>query len=263
MTFSSIHTSIDTQGVATLTLHAPRTHHALAANMITECLSALSEFAKNPAVKIVLLKSSGKIFCAGADIQALRNLVHASYAENLEDAQQLATLMHTLYYFNKPTLCMVQGPVFGGGVGLVACCQIVIASTLATFCFSEARLGIIPAIISPYIIHAIGLRQARAYFLTATPFDSATALRLGLCHEITPPYDLEHRTTQCIANLLQNGPQALQEVNQLIHELDRFPITSDVITLTTEKMAQLRISAEGQEGLSAFLEKRKPHWIRS
>jgi methylglutaconyl-CoA hydratase len=254
--------NIDTHGVGTITLNRPEQHNAFDDHMVNELTKAVEAMKNNPVVRILLLKSTGKSFSAGADLQWMRKMAQFSPDENFQDAHALGKLLFELYHFPKPTIAMVQGPAFGGGIGLIACCHIVIASREASFCFSETKLGLIPAIISPYIINAIGVRQARAYFLSAKTIAPPMALQLGLCHEVVEPVQLPKRALEWIHLLLQNGPHALQEVNQLLNRLQPFPITLDMVTETSHKIAALRASSEGQEGLNAFLEKRKPNWIR-
>ncbi len=251
---------IKENGVGVVTLNRPARHNAFNDVMIVELTHVLKQMEQNPLVKIVLIKSSGKSFSSGADLEWMRRMANFSLDENLKDAGALNELMHTIYYCQKPTVAMVQGGTFGGGVGLVACCHIVIASTEAAFCFSEVKLGLIPAIISPYVINAIGARHARSYYLTAQPFDAHVAHRIGLCHEVVSPELLESRTEHVIANLLNNGPHAMRAVNSLFNKL---ALTPEIINLTVQKLVEARTSSEGKEGLSAFLEKRKPKWASS
>ncbi|MFI4937228.1 MAG: enoyl-CoA hydratase-related protein [Candidatus Berkiellales bacterium] len=257
----SVLTEITSQGVATLTFNRPEVHNAFDINMIEAISSALAKIAANNKVKMLVLKGNGKSFSAGGDLKWMQRSIHFTQEENYQEGKALAQMMYDLYHFTKPTLAMVQGAAFGGGAGLVACCQIVIAASTATFCFPECKLGLIPAVISPYVIRAIGTRKARFYFLTATQFDAENAYKMGLCHEIAPADKLESRAEYWVNTLLQNGPHALEECNKLINALD--PITSDnMIELTAQKIAELRVSPEGVEGIKAFLERRKPLWIK-
>jgi methylglutaconyl-CoA hydratase len=263
MSYQTIIQAIDNQGVGYITLNRPEHHNAFNEVMVHELAEIFVDFSQNPAVKIIVLNSQGQSFSSGADLQWMKKMANYSETENIIDANKLATLMSTIYYSEKPTIAIIQGPAFGGALGLIACCHIAIASTSATFCFSEVKLGLIPAVISPYIINAIGQRHARAYFLTGARFDAHCAQRIGLCHEIAEPHSLEEHSKQFIKKLLQNAPQALIEVNMLINNLHVFPITPDINHLTAKKIAEIRASQEGQEGLSAFLEKRKPNWIKT
>jgi len=258
----TILTSIDQKGVATLTLNRPECHNAFDDVMINEMIHALLQLEEDKAVKIIVLKSTGKNFSAGADLTWMQKMAHFTEDENIHDAMRLGKLMYTLYYCQKPTIAMVQGAVYGGGVGLVACSHIAIASTDATFCFSEAKLGLIPAVISPYIINAIGIRQTRAYFLTANSFDATTAKQIGLCFEVVKRETLEEKTNDLILTLLHNGPTSVQSINSLLKELSPHPITELIVEKTVQRIASIRVSPEGQEGLKAFLEKRKPAWCQ-
>lgn len=262
-TYHSILVSQDNRGVATITLNRPQVHNAFDELMIAELTGALYHLEQEADVKIIVLKSLGKSFSAGADLQWMQKIANYTLDENIKDAQKLGTLMSTLYRCLKPTVAMVQGGAFGGGVGLVACCQIAIASTQASFCFSEAKLGLIPAVISPYVINAIGLRHARAYSLTAHPFDALSAKQIGLCYDVVSPETLEMRVEEIVALLLQNGPEALKAVNSLLHELQPLEINQAMIDKTVQRIANIRVSPEGQEGLKAFLEKRKPRWSQA
>jgi methylglutaconyl-CoA hydratase len=185
-----------------------------------------------------------------------------SFEENLTDAMALAELMKTLANLAKPTIAMVQGAAIGGGVGLVACCDIAIASENVSFCLSEVKLGLIPAVISPYVAAAIGSRATRRYFLTAERFDAAEAYRLGLVHEVVKSEELDARVGQLSHLLLQNGPYAMASVKALVTEVALSYLDDDLIADTAERIAEIRASDEGREGLSAYLEKRKPNWIR-
>lgn len=247
-------------GIATITLHRPEQHNAFNALMIQELLEIIEQAKNDNQVRILVLKSEGKNFSAGADLQWMQEMAEYGRAENYRDAQTLGHLLFTLYYFPKPTIVLVQGATYGGGIGLIACCHIAIATEDASFCFSEVKLGLIPAVISPYIINAIGLRQTRAYFLSANIISAQRAHQMGLCHELVPAEQLSSRAADWIHALLHNGPSALTEVNHLLNHLQPIPITPGTVTYTAQKIAQLRESSEGKEGIAAFLEKRKPQW---
>ncbi|MBS0286767.1 MAG: enoyl-CoA hydratase/isomerase family protein [Proteobacteria bacterium] len=251
---------VQANAVGIITLNRPTKHNAFDDSMIHALTQAFKQMEQNPFVKIVLLKSSGKSFSAGADLEWMRRMAKFNVDENLRDAGALHELMHTIYYCTKPTVAMVQGNAYGGGVGLVACCNIAIASSNASFCFSEVKLGLIPAIISPYVINAIGPRFARAYFLSAESFDAQTALQLGLVYRVTQESELENVTHELIKSLMNNGPQALKVVNAFMNKLT---IAPEIANTTVQKLVEMRMSPEGQEGLSAFLEKRKPTWCKA
>lgn len=253
---------LNSQGVATLTLNRPEVHNAFNEELIASMTKALQQFATDPRVKILILKSTGKHFSAGADLSWMQKMATYDHQANVQDAKALAKLMFVLHHFPKPTIALVQGNAYGGGAGLIACCHIVIAAASAQFCFSEVKLGLIPAVISPYVVQAIGQRQARAYFLTAKLFDADCALRIGLCHEVVIDDQLQQAGEKMLTCLLRNSPQALQAVNQLMNKLQSPVIDEALLDWTAQTIANLRISAEGQEGLKAFLEKREPAWIQ-
>jgi methylglutaconyl-CoA hydratase len=214
-----------------------------------------------PQSRLLVLRANGKSFSAGADLNWMQRVAQYSQAENKADAENLAELMSSLYYFPHPTLAIVQGAAFGGGVGLVSCCDIAIASDKASFCLSEVKLGLVPAVISPYVIAAIGTRQAQRYFLSAERFDAQTAYHLGLVQQLCTPETLDNQATALIDNLLSNAPVALSACKQLIHRVDA-SINPELRDYTTSLIAQLRVSPEGQEGLAAFLEKRPAGWLK-
>lgn len=251
---------LNTHGVATLTLNRPEVHNAFDDQLIAHLTDTLRQLAVDAQVKVLVLKSAGKHFCAGADLSWMQKMAHYDEHANMQDAKALAQLMFVLHQFPKPTLALVQGNAYGGGAGLIACCHIVIAAATSQFCFSEVKLGLIPAVISPYVVQAIGQRQARAYFLSAKLFNADCALRMGLCHEVVPIDKLQETGEEMITSLLKNGPHAMQAVNQLMNKLQTPYIDEELIAWTAQTIARLRVSAEGQEGLKAFLEKRDPAW---
>jgi len=211
---------------------------------------------------LVVLEGDGPSFSAGADLNWMRGMASASEAENRDDALALARLMRTLDELPKPTIARVHGAAFGGGVGLVACCDIAIATPEAKFGLTESKLGLLPAVISPYVIAAIGARQARRWFATGELFDAATALQIGLLHGVVPASELDAAVDRQIALILKAGPRACAQAKALVRrvagETHRDRLDADNASL----IAQLRVSPEGQEGLSAFLDKRKAHWSR-
>jgi methylglutaconyl-CoA hydratase len=246
--------------IATLTLNRPEIHNAFDDVLIAELITALKNLESDKNVRVVLLAANGKNFSAGADIHWMKRMANFSEAENFNDAMQLARLMQTLNQLQKPTIALVQGAVFGGGVGLVACCDIALASPEASFCLSEVKIGLIPAVISPYVIAAIGERSARRYFLTAEKFDAQEALRLNLIHQIVPSDQLRNTALQIAENLLANSPQAIVSAKNLIAQVANNFIDENLIEKTAKEIAKIRVSKEGQEGLNAFLEKRKANW---
>lgn len=253
--------SIDERGVATLTLSRPDVHNAFDDAVIAELNKALDSYAHDPAVRVLVLRAEGKSFSAGADLGWMKRMATYSRADNLADARELERLMRGLYEFPRPTVALVQGAAFGGAVGLVSCCDIAIASESASFALSEARLGLAPAVISPYVAAAIGARQAGRYFLTAERFDAVTAKNLGLVHEVATAEALPAALEKMLATLLDNGPGALTACKALLRRV-AVATSPDLAAYTTELIADLRTSQEGQEGLAAFFEKRRPTWQR-
>lgn len=253
-------TSLDSRGVATLSLNRPEVHNAFDDALIAELNEQLDHFARHPDVRLLLLRAEGKSFSAGADLGWMQRMAACSREENLADARELERLMRSLYDFPKPSIAVVQGAAFGGAVGLVSCCDIALASENASFALSEARLGLAPAVISPYVIAAIGARHASRYFLTAERFSADTALQIGLLHEVVTPEALPAAQEKLIATLLANGPVALMACKALLRRVATEAVGPGIAAYTTELIASLRTSQEGQEGLAAFFAKRPPAW---
>lgn len=250
-------------GVATLALNRPETHNAFDAELIRHLTTALEELDRDDSVRAVILTGAGSTFSAGADLNWMRAMAKASESENMDDSLQLAKLMRTLNYLGKPTIAKVNGAAYGGGVGLIACCDIAIGIEATKFSLSEVKLGLVPAVISPYVISAIGLRQARRLFLSAEIFDSALALRIGLLHEMVPHAQLDESIEKTLHWLLKGGPVAQKEAKTLALRVSGKSL-EDAERLDRENaalIAKLRVSAEGQEGLNAFLEKRAARWV--
>jgi methylglutaconyl-CoA hydratase len=242
-------------------MNRPEVHNAFDDHFIAAMTQRLADLEKNESVRVVQLAASGTSFSAGADLDWMKRMAGYSREENLADAQGLAGLMSRLDTLKKPTVALVNGAAYGGGVGLVACCDIVLATRRASFCLSEVKLGLIPAVISPYVMAAIGEKACRRYFLTAEPFDAAEAHRLGLVHEVLESEAALVATADRIAfMLLRNGPQALVAAKELIAAVSGQPMGVELMTATAGRIADQRASAEGKEGVAAFLEKRKPAW---
>jgi methylglutaconyl-CoA hydratase len=254
-------TKLNDNGLMTLTLNRPDILNAFDDQLINELSTTFDSIEKDKNIRVVVLNAAGKHFCAGGDLNWMKRMASYSYAENLADAQRLATMLNKLYSLSKPTIALVQGSAFGGGVGLVACCDIAIATTTANFCLSEVKIGLIPSVISPYVITAIGERAAHRYFLTAESFDAQEAHRLGLVHSVVTENDLTIAGEKIIHQLLKNSPAALTAAKQLLTDVTRSAINSSLIEETAKRIADIRVSKEGQEGLAAFLEKRKPKWL--
>lgn len=250
----------DERGVSTLTLNRPEVHNAFDDVLIAALTDSLAKLDADDSVRVVVIAARGKSFSAGADLNWMRRMSQYSEADNREDARRLAALMHTLYRLKKPTVARVQGAAFGGGVGLVACCDVAIAAENATFSLSEVRLGLIPAVISPYVVRAMGERHARRYMLSAERFDAVEARRTGLVHEITSVETLDERIDTLVGHLLNNGPGAMAGVKSLAERVSGGAVDGDMMEETARRIASIRASEEGREGIAAFLEKRSPNW---
>jgi methylglutaconyl-CoA hydratase len=249
-------------GVATVTLARPEVHNAFDEALIAELTRALKALDADPAVRVVVLCGEGRSFCAGADLTWMQRMAGYDHAANLADAGALAAMLAALDRSTKPTIARVHGAAYGGGVGLVACCDIAVAAEDAVFALSEARLGLIPATIGPYVVAAIGRRAARRYFLTAERFGAADALAIGLVHAVVPAAGLDARVRELADQLLAAGPRAQAESKALIRAVAGRPIDDTVIADTVEWIAAVRASPEGREGIAAFLARRPPAWQR-
>ncbi|QNI02751.1 enoyl-CoA hydratase/isomerase family protein [Halomonas sp. SH5A2] len=250
-------------GVARLTLNRPEVHNAFDDSLIAELnahLGKLKTLAEAGEVRVVVLGSEGKSFSAGADLNWMKRMVDYDLEDNLADSRKLAALMHGLDTLPCPTLCRVQGAAFGGAVGLAACCDVVIASGKAKFCLSEVKIGLSPAVISPYVQRALGERQMRRYALTAEVMDAETALKLGLAHQVVEHEALDSVVDAMLATLLAGSPQAQRATKALMTTVAQAPDSDDTREHTCQVIANLRVSHEGQEGLSSFFEKRRPDW---
>ena len=242
--------------IGKLMLNRPELHNAFNEKLIQELTEAISQLGQEAGIAAIVLTGKGKSFCAGADLEWMGKMVGYSHEENLADARMLQALFETVAQCPKVVIAAVNGAAMGGGAGLVAACDYAIASDKASFAFSEVKLGIIPAVISPYVVEKIGLGAARAYFTTGRRFDAPTALRLGLVQEVVPAEDLDAAVNSVLTDACSAGPKAIVAAKQLLRELA--PGTAD----TVEAIAKIRVSPEGQEGIRAFLEKRKPEWTR-
>lgn len=254
--------NLDKHGVLTLTLNRPEVRNAFDDSQIALLTGMLLKADRNPDVRVIVLTGAGNVFCSGGDIGWMKKTVGMDMSQNYEDALQLAELMSVLNSLGKPTLARVNGAAYGGGVGLIACCDIAIATLDANFALSEVRLGLVPAVISPYVIAALGAQQSRRYMLTGELFNAAHAVKLGLVHEAVEDDVLDHHIAHIVSMLLKGGPMALRESKELIALVSHTDRSSNqtISRRTAEVIAQIRVSPEGQEGLGAFLEKRKPSW---
>ena len=249
-------------GVATLTLNRPGVHNAFDDGLIAALTAALLDADADPTVRAVMLTGAGKTFSAGADLQWMRGMATASEEDNRADSERLATLMRTLNFLGKPTVARVNGSAYGGGVGLIACCDIAIGTVPSKFSLSEVRLGLVPAVISPYVIAAIGARAARRLFLTAAVIEGPEALRVGLLHQCVEPDALDEAVERELHWLGKGGPLAQREAKLLA--LRMAGVTASSASAIDQEsaalIARLRVSEEGQEGLGAFLDRRPPAW---
>lgn len=252
--------SIDGRGVVTLTLNRPQRRNAFDAGLVRALTDALRRLHTDSAARVIVLSGAGENFCAGGDIDWMRLTADASAAENERDAATLATMFETLDRLSKPTVALVQGAAFGGGVGLVACCDIALAARSAKFSLSEVRLGLIPAVVGPYVVKAIGARRARALFLSGEIFGAESALQIGLVHEIAPEGGLSASRDRVIEALLLGAPGAQAQAKRLVAMCADHPIDASLIHETARLLAERRASAEGVEGLNGFLQKRPPEW---
>ena len=239
----------------------PEIRNALNPVVLKEMVATLKALEKDKAVRVIVIGGRGPAFCAGADLNWMKQAANFTKAQNAKDAQGLADALWTLYSLKKPTVARVHGPAYAGGTGFVSACDIAVASTDATFCLSETRLGLTPSTISPYVLRAMGERAASRYFLTAERFDAAEAYRIGMVQEIAPPEELDGTVNEILGHLVQAGPRALAETKKLIQLVGGTKITPAVRTATGKHIAETRASAEGKEGIASFLEKRKPRWV--
>ncbi len=254
----TLRVNTDDRGVTTLTLNRPARHNAFDDKLINTLLATLQEIEQDPGTRVVVLTGAGKSFSSGADLEWMRAMAKYDEKTNREDARRLARLMAALNNLAKPIVARVNGPAYGGAVGLIACCDIVIASEHAQFALTEVRLGLAPAVIAPYVIAAIGARQARRLFLNAERISSEEAHRIGLVHELASDETLPEVVEKHVRYLLKAGPIALAECKRLVVQHARGAPVDNTVDL----IARLRVSAEGQDGMAAFFEKRKPGWVK-
>ena len=247
--------------VATITLNRPQLRNAFNENAIADLTMAFDEASQDRDVRAIVLAANGPAFCAGADLNWMKKMAGYSVAENEADALRLADMLRTIYYSPKPVVARVQGDCYAGGMGLVAACDIVVVAEGVSFCLSEVKLGLIPATISPYVIKAMGDQAARRYFLSAERFDAREAHRLGLAHEVVPADQLDAKVGEIVKALSGNSPNAVREAKALVRDIAGLPIDDVLLADTAGRIAAIRASDEGREGVAAFLEKRKPSWL--
>ena len=247
--------------VATVTLNRPDLRNAFNEGAIAELARVFDELGRNDAVRAIVLAANGPSFCAGADLNWMKKMAGYSHDENEADAMRLADMLRTIYLCPKPVVARVQGDCYAGGMGLVAACDIVVASETAGFCLSEVKLGLIPATISPYVIKAMGEQAARRYFITAERFDAAEAQRIGVAHAVVAPEALDTTIAGIVKALVNNSPHAVRQAKTLVREIVGQPVDDALLRDTAGRIAAIRASTEGREGVASFLEKRKPTWI--
>lgn len=258
MKFSSI--TVEAGSVARVELNRPELRNAFNEAMIAELGEAFTTLGSDPGVRVIVLAAAGRAFCAGADLNWMKKMAGYSDEDNQRDAAGLPRMLETIYRCDKPIVARINGDCYAGGMGLISACDMAIATHDAHFCLSEVRLGLIPAAISPYVIRAIGPGAARRYFLTAERFDAAEALRVGLIHAAVPAESLDAAVATLTEAMLGNSPHAMSEAKRLIHDVAYTPFSAALSADTARRIATIRASAEGREGVSAFLEKRKPSW---
>ena len=244
---------------ARVSFNRPDVHNAFNAAMIAELDDAFTKIKNDRTIRVTVVTGIGKSFCAGADINWMREIIHYSFEQNLEESLHLAELLHKIYTLPQPTLAMVNGTAIGGGTGFISACDIAIASDQARFGLSEVKIGLVPAAISPYVIRKIGESKAREYFLTGKRISAQKACEIGLLNEVVPAGQLEEKVEEIVSLLLTSGPEALASCKQLIQEVPKMSL-EEAKAFTARMIANLRVSKEGQEGMAAFLEKRRPSW---
>ena len=262
MTYQTLDISIDGK-VATITLNRPDVRNAFNETTIAEIKQAFEEVGGNESVRAIVLAANGPAFCAGADLNWMKKIAGYTHAENNADALQLAQMLRAIYLCPKPVVAKVQGDCYAGGMGLVAACDIIVAVDAANFCLSEVKLGLIPATISPYVIKAMGENASRRYFLTAERFSAQEALRIGFAHEVVIAEMLDAKVAEIVKALVNNSPNAVQQAKALVREVAGRPVNDALLADTAERIAHIRASEQGREGVQSFLEKRKPNWLNS
>ncbi|AIG01735.1 3-methylglutaconyl-CoA hydratase LiuC [Pseudomonas fluorescens] len=258
--FNTVELVHDPRGFATLWLSREEKNNAFNAEMIRELIIALDQVQADASLRFLLVRGRGKHFSAGADLAWMQQSAELDYHTNLDDARELAELMYNLAKLKIPTLAVVQGAAYGGALGLISCCDMAIGADDAQFCLSEVRIGLAPAVISPFVVQAIGERAARRYALTAERFDGRQAQAIGLLAQSYPADELNQQVEQWTANLLLNSPAAMRASKDLLREVGNGALTPALRRYCENAISRIRVSAEGQEGLRAFLQKRAPSW---
>ena len=247
--------------IARVTLNRPEVRNAFNEALIAELTETFHTLGRDPHLRAIVLAAEGKAFCAGADLNWMKAMAHYDWDENHGDAGRLAEMLWTIYRCPVPVIARVQGDVYAGGVGLVAVCDIVVAVEAASFCLSEAKLGLLPATIGPYVVRALGEQASRRYFVTAERFSATEAHRLGLVHELATPETLDEKVDALTAAIVTNGPEAVRACKKLVQDVAHAPITDELRDDTARRIADIRASSEGREGVASFLNKSKPSWL--
>ena len=260
MQFHTLKLAIEDK-VATVTLNRPEVRNAFNEQTIAEITLAFDSLGRSDMVRAIVLAANGPAFCAGADLNWMKKMAGYTHAENKADALQLAEMLRTIYLCPKPVVAKVQGDCYAGGMGLVAACDIVITAEESNFCLSEVKLGLIPATISPYVIKAMGENAARRYFLTAERFSAREAHRIGFAHEVVAADALDAKTAEVVKALVTNSPDAVRQAKALVRDVVGQALTQELLADTAERIAHIRASGQGREGVQSFLEKRKPNWL--
>jgi methylglutaconyl-CoA hydratase len=260
MVYQTLLLHIENQ-VATVTLNRPDVRNAFNETTIAEVTQAFREVGQNGEIRAIVFAANGPAFCAGADLNWMKKMAGYTHDENRADAAQLAEMLRTIYTCSKPVVAKVQGDCYAGGMGLVAACDIALSSEATNFCLSEVKLGLIPATISPYVIKAMGENAARRYFLTAERFSAQEALNIGFVHAVVAADALDAAVADIVKALVSNSPNAVKEAKRLVQDVAGQPLSDALIADTAERIADIRSSEEGKEGVRSFLEKRKPNWL--
>ena len=247
--------------VAEVWLNRPDVRNAFNDEVIAVLTQTFNSLSQDADLRVVVLAAHGKAFCAGADRNWMRTMASYSWYQNMADAQKLADMLWAIYQCPVPVVGRVQGDCYAGGMGLASVCDVLVATDNTTFCLSEARLGLLPATISPYVVRAMGEQAARRYFVSAERFSAAQARDMGMVHELCTAEELDARIAQIVSTLAANGPQATRACKQLVRDVASVPLTAQLRTETARRIADVRASAEGSEGLQSFLQKRQPSWL--
>lgn len=261
MNYETLEVSIDA-AVATVCLNRPDVRNAFNETMIAELTDAFSALGRNAGIRVILLAAKGPAFCAGADLNWMKRMASYTYEENLADASKLAAMLKTIYECSKPVIAKVHGDCYAGGMGLVAACDISFAASTVHFCLSEVKLGLTPATISPYVIRAMGSNASRRYFITAERFTAEDALRIGFIHECIPIEELDIAASAIADAVCRNSPNAVQAAKKLVLDVTGQALSERLICDTVNRIAEIRASEEGRDGVQSFLEKRRPAWLQ-